>query len=304
MAESSYTYTLTAEQGELLRHVLEERLFEFSDLPYGYFAAKRGKCVVNYYKSGKLVIQGKDSKEFIEFDFEPRVLGEARLGYEEELNPEMFEPHFGIDESGKGDFFGPLVIAGAYVDKSCARALMDLGVKDSKRITSDAKARDLAEEIRKVKGCVGDIVLIGPEKYNELYNRFQNLNNLLAWGHAKVIENLHAKVPTCPRALSDQFAHPRLIQNELKKKKITLQLQQRTKAESDIAVATASILARAAFLEKMERLSQDVGVKLGKGASAQVKEQAVEIARRNGIEKLATICKAHFKTFSEVDSLL
>lgn len=278
---------------------MEERGFEIKPLDYGHFSAKRGKCGLHYYLSGKLLIQGKEAKEFIEFDFEPNILKEARLGYEEELNPEMFQPHFGIDESGKGDFFGPLVIAGVYVDKQLAKKFLEMGVKDSKRIQSDQKAKDLAKEIKKC-GPRWEVLSIGPERYNQLYKKIGNLNSLLAWGHAKVIENLNQKAPECPRALSDQFAHPSLIQRELKKKNIQLQLQQRTKAESDVAVAAASILARAEFISRLEALGKGAGEKLGKGASFAVKDQAFALARQNGLSFLSNIAKTHFKTFAEI----
>ncbi|MDR0533051.1 MAG: ribonuclease HIII [Verrucomicrobiales bacterium] len=300
MEPASFTYTLTEAQGKKLKNLLQEQGYEFAELPYGFFRATKQKCGVHYYNSGKVVINGKGAKEFIEFLFEPLVLEEARLGYEEELNPEMYEPHFGIDEAGKGDFFGPLVIAGAYTDKFTAKKLLEAGIKDSKRITSDKKTFDLEEQVKKILGTNFEVVAIFPEKYNELYSKFRNLNEMLAWGHTKVIENLHLKVPACPRALSDQFAYPQVLQRQLARKKIGIKLEQRTKAESDIAVAAASILARAAFLHGLERLGQGFDKPLGKGASAQVKEQARTIFKANGADYLKTLVKAHFKTFREV----
>ena len=300
MEPASYTYTITAKQGGKLKSLLQEQNYEFDALPYGHFRAGKGKCSVQYYESGKLVVQGKGAKEFIEFYLEPFVLEEARLGYEEELNPEMFQPHFGIDEAGKGDFFGPLVIAGAYVEPRTARLLLDAGIKDSKRITSSKKAHDLAEQIVKIVGRNHEVVAIFPEKYNELYGKFRNLNRMLAWGHAKVIENLAAKVPACPRALSDQFAYPQVLQKQLDQKKLSIRLEQRTKAEADIAVAAASILARSAFLKGLEKLGEPLGLELHKGASAQVKEQGRVIYGKEGEAGLRRIAKEHFKTFAEI----
>lgn len=252
------------------------------------------------YQSGKLLVQGKGAKEFVEFTLEPQVLGEAKLGYDEVHNPEMFEPHLGIDESGKGDFFGPLVIAGAYVDRVTARTLLSLGVKDSKLITSDKKACDMADEIKKILGARWNVVAINPLKYNELYSKFRNLNRLLAWGHATVIENLLEIVPGCPRALSDQFANPALIKNALKELGRGIELQQRTKAESDIAVAAASILARAEFIRRLDKLGEGVKTKLPKGASAQVKAVGRKLGAELGADGLRAVSKAHFKTFNEV----
>lgn len=297
---STYTFKLTDEQGKTLKGILEENSFEFSELAYGHFAAKKGKCSIGYYQSGKLVVQGKDSKEFIEFTLEPLVLQEARLGYDEVHHPEMFEPHFGIDESGKGDLFGPLVIAGVYTDATIAKKLLDLGVRDSKLIHSDKMANDMAKAIRDIIPGGISLVAINPPRYNELYLKFRNLNVLLAWGHATVIENLLKLQPACPRALSDQFANPKVLQRQLAKKNSDIRLDQRTKAESDIAVAAASIIARSKFIRTLEDLGEPFGMKLGKGVSPMVKAQAAEIFQKRGIESLKSISKTHFKTFSEI----
>jgi ribonuclease HIII len=254
---NSYTQPLTAEQATKLRALLQELGFEFSPKQYTLFFAQKNKLSVAVYEKGpKVLIQGKGVEEFVQFELEPKILGEAKLGYEEVHSPEMFEPHFGVDESGKGDFFGPLVIAGVYVDLGIARKLIDAGVRDSKRITSDTRIRALADEIRKTSMGLFEVVLIGPAKYNELYEKFGNLNKLLAWGHARVIENLLAKKPDCPRSLSDQFADKRLIEQSLLRHGGKIDIQQRPRAESDIAVAAASILAREGFIKECRQGSK------------------------------------------------
>lgn len=299
---STYTYTITEAQGEKLKQLLESQGFDFSELNYGHFTARKGKCSIGYYLSGKVVLQGKEAREFIEFYFEPEVTGEVLLGYEEVHQPEMFEPHFGVDEAGKGDFFGPLVIAGVYLNAETTRQLMDAGVRDSKRVGSDKSVLQMADKVRDITNNAVSVVSIGPEKYNELYRKMGNLNRLLAWGHGQVIANLHQAYPDCPRALSDQFAHPSLIERELKRRKINIKLEQRTKAESDTAVAAASVMARAAFVEAMEKLGGDAP--LPKGASAQVKARARTILAEQGVESLEKLCKTHFKTFGEVTNQL
>jgi ribonuclease HIII len=199
---NSYTHQLTSEQVQALRDLLESLGYEFSPKPYTIFFAQKNKLAIAVYEKGpKVLVQGRGVEEFVQFELEPKILGEAKLGYEEVHSPEMFEPHFGIDESGKGDFFGPLVIAGVYVDRAIARKLIDAGVQDSKRIGSDARIRALADTIRQSTIGLTDKVLICPAKYNELYRSFGNLNSLLGWGHARVIENLLQKKPDCPRAL-------------------------------------------------------------------------------------------------------
>jgi ribonuclease HIII len=297
---ASFTFKIDSAQAAKLRVILEEKGFTFREVPYTLYGAQKQKLTINAYASGKLLVQGKGAKEFVEFTIEPEIVGEAKLGYDEIHNPEMFQPHLGIDESGKGDFFGPLVVAGVFVDGNLPRQLLDLGVKDSKQITSDQKALDLADAIKDLIGPRWNVVTLLPVRYNELYIKFRNLNRMLAWGHATVIENLLIRWPNCPRALSDKFADESLIQRALKEHGKKILLQQRTKAESDIAVAAASIIARAEFLTRLKFLGEKVGVKLPKGASAQVKAAAKEIVKKSGPEALQSVCKFHFKTYREV----
>jgi ribonuclease HIII len=294
---NSYTHALTNDQVAKLRDLLEDLGFEFSPKDYTLFFGRKNKLSVAVYEKGpKVLVQGKGVEEFVQFELEPKILGEARLGYEEVHLPEMFEPHFGIDESGKGDFFGPLVIAGVYVDAGIARKLLDSGVQDSKRIGSDARIRALAEVIRKTTGGLFNAVLIGPARYNELYEKFGNLNKLLAWGHARVIENLLAQKPDCPRALSDQFADARVVEQSLLRQGRQIDIQQRPRAESDIAVAAASILARDAFIGWLDRRGKALGVRLGRGVSAEVKATGEKLVADKGPGILREVAKVHFRT--------
>ena len=301
LSVNSYTHPLTTEQATKLRALVDDLGFKFGERPYTIFFAQKDKLSVAVYEKGpKVLLQGKGIEEFVQFHLEPEILGEAKLGYEEVHSPEMFEPHFGVDESGKGDFFGPLVIAGVYVDRGIARKFMEAGIQDSKRIGSDARIHALADTIRKTQGAVLDTVVIGPEKYNELYDKFGNLNRLLGWGHARVIENLLGKRSDCPRALSDKFADARIIERALGERGRAIQLDQRTKAESDLAVAAASIIAREEFINWLERRSKALGVKLGRGVSASVKEVARQLVEKNGPEVLRQVAKVHFRTAHEV----
>jgi ribonuclease HIII len=297
----SHTAALTTLQAKKLRDLLVSMSFEFVEKEHTLYAAKKGKLSVSVYQKGpKVLIQGKDTREFIEFHLEPKILGKATLGYEEVHQPEMFEPHFGIDESGKGDYFGPLVIAGVYTDRAITRHLMDAGIMDSKRITSSAKIRQLTTVIRDTPGIAYHILTLPPLRYNELYAKFRNLNQLLAWGHATVIEKLSLQAPQCPRALSDQFARPQVLQKALSSKGLDIQLDQRTKAESDIAVAAASILARDRFVEWMEKTSAAGGVKLPLGASSAVIQAARDVIAKHGDDALGKVAKLHFKTTQQI----
>jgi ribonuclease HIII len=298
---NSYTHALTQDQAAKLRTLLADSGFQFSPKEYTLFFAQKNKLSLAVYEKGpKVLVQGKGVEEFVQFELEPKILGEAKLGYEEVHSPEMFEPHFGVDESGKGDFFGPLVISGVYVDRGIARKLLDAGVQDSKRIASDARIRALAQTIRKTAGGLIETVLIGPQKYNELYEKFGNLNKLLGWGHARVIENLLAKKPDCPRSLSDQFADGRVIEQSLLHHGRKIDIQQRTKAESDIAVAAASILAREAFINWLERRGKELGWRLERGVSASVKETAKKLLEKRGPAALREVAKVHFRTAHDI----
>ena len=298
---TTHTAPLTPAQAEKLRVVLEDRGYEFETKPYALFSARKDKLNVTVYEKGpKVLIQGKGTEDFIRFILEPEVTGVAKLGYEEVLEPDRFEPHFGIDESGKGDYFGPLVIAGAYTDATIARRLIDAGIMDSKRVTSPARIRKLAEIIRATPGCTNHVIAIGPTRYNEMHGSFRNLNRLLAWGHARVIESLAAVRPDCPRTLSDQFTRPEILQRALADKGLTIQLEQRTKGESDTAVAAASILARERFIDWMDKTSADCGIKLPLGASDAVTQAARELVRRDGPAVLGNFAKLHFRTTEAV----
>jgi ribonuclease HIII len=300
-AVTSHTSPLTAQQAEKLRTCLHERGYDFETKPHALFSARKDKLNVTVYQKGpKVLVQGKGTEDFIRFILEPEVLGEARLGYEEIHDPDRFAPHFGIDESGKGDFFGPLVIAGVFTDAAIARQLMAAGIMDSKRVTSAARIRQLAAAIRATPGCSSEVVSIGPERYNEMHASFGNLNHLLAWGHARVIEKLAAARPDCPRALSDQFARPEVLERALRAKGLALRLEQRTKGESDTAVAAASILARERFIDWMDKTSEACGVRLPLGASPAVVQAARELVARHGGDSLGKVAKLHFRTTAAV----
>jgi len=305
---TSYTCQLPADKISRLKADLEARGYMFRDLPYAHFAAEhRGEKVnVALYTSGKLVVQGKGTTDFVQFYLEPQLLGEARLGYEHILDPTMLEPRIGVDESGKGDFFGPLVVAGVFIDEAAARNMMEIGVRDSKLIKSDARIGDIAKEIRATDGCVANIVTINPEKYNQLQAKMGNVNDLLGWGHARVIENLLERVdaanggPGCRKAISDQFGNKRIVQDALMARGKKIELVQRHKAESDLAVAAASIIARDEFVRRLHKLGKEFGVELPKGASMAVEEAGRELVSKHGREALSKVAKMHFRTSQKV----
>jgi ribonuclease HIII len=298
---TSYTAKLTAAQADALHAHLREGSFEFRAVPYARFAGQKEKLNVVFYESGKLVVQGKGTQEFVEFVLEPQILQQAKLGYEEVLNPDLILARFGVDESGKGDFFGPLCIAGVYVNESVIRAWKDSGIRDSKNISSDKKMAEYADLIRNTPGCVTSVVPIGNESYNRLYTKMKSVNRLLAWGHARVIENLmlqkHRMNPPPVRAISDQFASSKdVVAKSLMALGREIELVQRHKAEEDVAVAAASILARNEFVTRLAELEKQFEMKLPKGASAAVDAAAKEFIAKHGVEKLPQVAKMHFRT--------
>jgi ribonuclease HIII len=298
---TSYTTKLTDTEATRLHAHLKENSFEFREVPYARFAGAKDKLNVVFYESGKLVVQGKGTQEFVEFVIEPVVLQKAALGYEEILNPEMLAPRIGVDESGKGDFFGPLCVAGVYVNEDVVRQWKDAGVQDSKNIGSDKRIADLADFITQTPGAVTTVVPIGNEAYNRLYTKMRSVNTLLAWGHARVIENLlgqkHRMNPPPVRAISDQFAASKdVVAKSLMSLGRELELVQRHKAEADLAVAAASILARHEFVKRLGALEKEFGMKLPKGASAAVDAAAKEFIAKHTAAALPKVAKTHFRT--------
>ncbi len=206
----------------------------------------------------------------------------------------MTDGHIGVDESGKGDFFGPLVVAACYVGPEHLAELD--GVKDSKKLT-DPMAIRLAAKIKSV--CPYSVVALGPAKYNELYAKFNNLNSLLAWGHARAIENV-LEVQPANLVISDQFAKGGMaVKRALFEKGKQVEFRSMVRAEADIAVAAASILARAEFLHRLRKLSEEFGMDLPKGATVVIGPGKKFVAM-HGPGALSQVAKMHFKTSGQV----
>ncbi|WP_018290211.1 ribonuclease HIII [Verrucomicrobium sp. 3C] len=296
---STFSFSLLPVQIEALRERLRQKGFEMRALEHGLFEGRGPSVIVRAYRSRKVLIQGSGAADFVEMFLEPEILREARMGYEEALDPAECLPHAGSDECGKGDFFGPLIVAATYVDPEIAPVLRQLGVRDSKEVKSDLRAIRLSEEIRKAVRGLYSVVVLGPAKYNELYCRFGNLNRLLAWAHATALAELLRKIPSCPRALVDQFAKTPVLERALERQGLSLPVEQRPRAESDIAVAAASLLARGEFLRRLALLGKEAGMTLPKGASSPVLKAAREMVRRQGSERLRTLVKVHFRTFAQ-----
>jgi ribonuclease HIII len=202
----------------------------------------------------------------------------------------------GTDEAGKGDYFGPLVVAAFWVPEQDFPKLHELGIKDSKQL-SDKRIMILAKALQDIGH--NSIVPIGPEKYNELYSQIKNLNRLLAWGHARAIENILEKV-ICSEVVSDKFGDESFIRGALLEKGRKVNLIQKVRAEEEPVVAAASILARAEFLIRLQKLSRQIGIELAKGASEKVDLVARKVVQLKGKEYLSQVAKLHFKNTQRV----
>jgi len=289
-----YTITLSPDQLERLNQHLKDLGYERYGVDYALFAYRGNQVNIVAYQTGKTVIQGKKTADFVSYILEAHITLQPKLGYEAIHHPTWFEAHAGLDESGKGDFFGPLVTACVIAPEGGAQTFLDLGVKDSKAISSDAVIFKLEKQIRQAPGVVVKTTFAGMEKYNLLYGQFQhNLNFLLAWMHANSLKEA-LKIRPVAWGMLDQFSKAPLVQKYLQGLDFELRIQ--TKAEADPIVAAASIVARAVYLKEMDKLSEKAGEKLLRGAGAGVLEQAKRLTQKLGANRLHEFAKCHFRT--------
>lgn len=302
-----YTLALNALQIAKLGEICAENsAFEQTQTAYTHFSykSKAHAVTVAAYTSGKVVISGKGTEEFVANILEPQVTGVARLGYDEVHNPEWFETHAGLDESGKGDLFGPVVSACVIAGKSAVEKWLAAGVKDSKQVASDKKIFELEKIIRDTPGVIVKTAFARIEKYNTLYQKFGNLNAFLGHLHFLALKEALAEaeengseIPAW--GLLDQFSKSPIVQRNLTRNGIDFDLKMRTKAEIDPVVAAASVVARAAYVREIEKISELAGTRLPKGSGAEAKKAATEIFRKFGAARFGEFVKLHFKTASE-----
>ncbi|HWQ29538.1 MAG TPA: ribonuclease HIII [Negativicutes bacterium] len=289
---------------EHLKKVLESNGIEageYNEINYGLqfnIMLDNKKLLIRVYESKKTGVrhdlsQVKDGELFdlledmiLGTGTEKKQIGSREIADSE--NPE--KPLIGTDESGKGDYFGPLIVAGVYAAPEDRKWLKRIGAADSKTLT-DSKIEKLAEEI--TARCKYSIITFENKSYNETYRQIGNLNRLLARGHAQVIENL-LEVVECSNVLADQFGSPELIRDALMARGKLVKLEQRHRAEENVVVAAASILARNEYVKEMKRLSEKYEFDFPKGCSSLVTETAREFVRLYGREKLDEVAKLHF----------
>ena len=301
--KNSFTFELTEDQQELALGIMVNGNYRKREVPYSLWSIEGDHFNATLYEKErhgrrKLCVQGSKAEDFVLFTLEPNVLGAATLGYEEVLNPEIYAPHAGSDESGKGDYFGPLVVCCAYTDENLSREMIKLGVKDCKKMT-DKAVLSVGSSLRRLLGPAGySIVKLGPAAYNRLYAKMKNINRMLAWAHGTAIEELLEKQPLCRRVVVDQFAPTEAtVARALKARGKASRVEQRHKAESDIAVAAASVIAREIFIRAVMEMGEDIP----KGSSdPKVRELAQLKVASEGPKWIMNNCKAHFQTTDKV----
>ena len=307
---ASYTLVLTDEQIEKLRDYCESRdELRPLETPYSIFSFRaegEEKFVLTVYTSRKLLVSGRGTQNFVQNVLEPQITGNPMLGYDEVNHPDWFELHAGLDESGKGDLFGPLVAACVIAGKDAVKTWIAAGVRDSK-VVSEKKIFELEKLIRSTPNATVKTASVKMAKYNELYEKksFGNLNPMLAHFHfvalrealAEIREN-GGEMPAW--GLLDQFSPKPLVQNELAGAKIDFELRMRTKAESDPVVAAASIVARATYVRAVQDLEKIAKITIPKGCSADAREAGKKIVEKFGNARLPDFVKMHFRTAYEV----
>lgn len=291
---NSYSEKFDLKKESALKSQLQESGYDFGTADHALWRAKGESVVATLYKSGKLLVQGAGTQNFTTkyLDTSPQLslISTPKSAKKSDDISHDFDCWIGTDESGKGDYFGPLIIASVLVDEKNRKLFEEIGLKDSKKLTDDTISK-LAVQIK--NNSTFAVVTILPNRYNELYAKFNNLNKMLAWGHARAIENILEKAP-CQNAISDKFGDERLIKNALLKSGREINLVQQVRAERDLAVAAASIVARDEFVKRIAKLGQEYGLTLPKGASDKVVAQA-RLAKSKNID-LKNIAKLHFKT--------
>ena len=312
--KTTFTYELTEDQQEILLGIMVNGNYRRREVPYSLWSIEGDHFNATLYskeKHGrrKLCIQGSKAEDFVLFVLEPNVLMSATLGYETVLNPELVSAHAGSDESGKGDYFGPLVVCCAYTDEALSAEMQKLGVRDCKQM-SDKAVLTTGAKLRALLGQSGyAVVKLGPAAYNRLYAKMHNINRMLAWAHGTAIEELLEKRQGCNRVVVDQFAPTEAtIKRALKPLGKKATVEQRHKAESDIAVAAASVIARELFWRDIAKMGEEVFGPPAEGrenvpagsSDPRVRALAEEMVRKEGPVWLMNHCKTHFQTTDKV----
>ncbi len=264
-----------------LYFLLKQKNFSFKDTDYAFFKAERNGISLTLYKSGKLILQGKDIDEIY------KIIRANFFSSKEGL-------WMGTDEAGKGDYFGPLVVAAVVVDCKKESDLIKKGLKDSKRL-STTKIEEFAKFIR--ENLPYEVVVISPEEYNLLYEVKGNLNIMLRDAHIEVIKRLLNRGMNIEKVIVDKFSKNSGITDYFKG---DVKVEEVVKGEKNIACAASSILARATFEEWLQEMSVKYDFDFPKGAGEKVRGALKLFLQRFSKGELRKVAKLHFKLTSEV----
>ena len=296
MAQDTFVTKVPRGQFAALRARLSAGSFEYGTVPYAEFRAKGEGVVATLYSSGKFVVQGGDPAAFVArwTDLDPGASAapKARKSAREDAPLDLAPPVTGSDEAGKGDYFGPLVVAAVRADGDMLERLTALGAADSKTLT-DSRALKLGAQLRdEVEFAVRRV---DPNEYNAIYPDYPALNPMLADLHAEVIGQL---AQPGENVLVDQFERRGLVRERLEPLKI--RLTEVPRAERHAAVAAASIIARQEFLLGLAELSEDFGMPLHKGAGAPTDAVGRRLVEEQGEDALRGAAKLHFKNTGKI----
>lgn len=293
MTQSTIVIKLPKDGQSSFKQRLEGQAFEYRTVPHATLSVKGEGVVATLYASGKLVVQGAGAELFIARYVEGGAVQATGPKAEREATPTI--TLIGSDECGKGDYFGPLVVCAVRLEPELAEMLSGGRIADSKTL-SDKLILTLAGALR--ERVPHAIARLDPPAYNDEYARVGNVNEILADLHARAIRELHE--PGI-HVLVDRFAKEELIATRLAD--LDIELEQRPRAESNLAVATASVIARDEFLGAISELSSEHAVELRKGAGTPVDQAGAEFVGLHGFESLAKVAKLHFKNTEKVRSL-
>lgn len=293
---ATFTLPMPSAEAPAVRAFFVEHGFELQEQPHAFWQARGPGCIATFYRSGKLLLQGKEAEVY------RGLLGDVSadaLPYHAalKLHPKPLPVEWvGTDETGKGDYFGPLVVGGAVVKRDQLELLATLGVGDSKSI-ANSRIGDLARQVE--AACVTRVMVLKPAKYNALHASFGNINKLMAWCHGKIIEEL-LEATSADFVLVDRFAKDETMKRALGERGKAARFAQRPKAESDPAVAAASIVARAAYLRTLNAIGRPYGMKLPGGAGAPVLTAGRQFIEQHGRAQLGEVAKLHFSTTQQI----
>ncbi|WP_047981648.1 ribonuclease HIII [Ornithinibacillus contaminans] len=290
---------------EVIEKMKQHYLASLTTTPQGaIFRAKTAHSVITAYKSGKVLFQGGNPQAEIakwakhsNSQSQEKTQATSKTSFYTPPETLFNASHIGSDEAGTGDYFGPITVASAYVKADQISLLKELGVKDSKNLTEKV-ILELAQEIARIRIPYSLLILHNP-KYNRLQKNGWSQGKMKAMLHHHAITNLLHKIGNSELdgILIDQFCEPGIYKRHLASEQESLpdKTYFMTKAESySIAVAASSIIARASFVKEMDKLSEQVGIPLNKGASKHVDQTIAKIMREKGEAILDSCAKVHF----------